>query len=172
MAVDVFKNFIFAYLECRDKEKTLSFLGTSIFSIGTGENESAINRQGVELLIHDEILASPSPIIITYHSIDAAQVSETVVVVQTAGTIKFYELDGEDVTMEIRHSATLVFDGEQFKIVALHCSTPTAIQEEEEFLPIRFAQKTIKELENQNKHTLLSLLDTCLLYTSHIHAER
>ena len=58
----VLEHFFHTYLTERDVEKTLALVTDDIYSLGTGEEEVAVNKEQFEKLLRQEIRILPGPI--------------------------------------------------------------------------------------------------------------
>ena len=59
----ILKHFFQSYLTERNIEKTLSLVTDDIYSLGTGDNEIAVNKEQFAALLKQEIALIPDPIV-------------------------------------------------------------------------------------------------------------
>lgn len=150
-AEQTLKNFMHTYLVERNKENTMSYLWDNAYSIGTGISEFAFNKKEFGELLDSELSNDSEPFCYEFLKLLVQPVNE--------GTFSFCaeisihkERGTEEETISItpRFTGGLVRmeDGE-YKIFALHMSMPMQEQEDYEFYPITFGDKTISQLREE-----------------------
>lgn len=149
------------YLVNRNLEATLSLLTENIMSIGTGEHETALNKDELRDLMSKEFEELPNSFEYTinnYHEVKNTDSSYTVFANVTA-TLNDA---GENFEMDTRFTASCCLENSEWKIAALHMSTPTQIQENEEFFPLKYGRKVLTKMSHDSNVQLLELITKAL----------
>lgn len=151
-------NFFDAYLIERDVSKTIALLSDEFYSVGTGEDEVALDRKQFEKMMRMEIEALPKPIqykIEKYsekqtgeHSWDCFCSMETVMDIDRGRHIYY------------RTRLTAGFREENGKILAItfHMSEASRYQGREEFFPLRYVSEQDGGLSESAQHQLVDIL--------------
>lgn len=64
--------------------------------------------------------------------------------------------------MDTRFTASCCLENSEWKIAALHMSTPTQIQENEEFFPLKYGRKVLTKMSHDSNVQLLELITKAL----------
>ena len=72
----ILKHFFQSYLTERNIEKTLSLVTDDIYSLGTGDNEIAVNKEQFAALLKQEIALIPDPIVYRIRDYTEKQLSD------------------------------------------------------------------------------------------------
>ena len=152
-------HFFHTYLVERDLEKTLSLLTEDVYSLGTGAEEIASNREEFAALLRAEFSALPGPI---YYRIQEYQEKEWAPGIWAClcrMTTTLAVEGGRVVEYDTRLTAHFREQDGRYLAAVLHMSEASANQAPNEFFPLRFANQLGLELEDVSKHGLIDLLD-------------
>ncbi len=155
---EVLNTFLTRYLVQRDEEGTLSMLSDQVYSVGTGEGEVAIGKEAFRRLLQQELAAMPGsiPFRITDY-VQAQRVPgywECFCRVETTVTLA----DGNQAQGQMRLTAGIRRQGEDYCIDSCHASEASRFQEEGEFFPMRFLTERAIALSRETQHELMEIL--------------
>lgn len=152
--------FLTAYLMERKQEKTLSCLTEDLYSVGTGVVEVARDRREFQRLLEAELASNPEPFVLKWKFLDGKE---------AGGCAEFLGeatiggcLSGEEFSIEARFTAVMRKEDGVYRASSLHMSAAAETQEDEEFFPVRFAEKTICELRDEMSHKALEVLSNSI----------
>lgn len=150
--------FFHSYLTERDAKKALTMVTEDIFSLGTGDGEAACGRAEFKALLEQEIAGLPDPIfyrIMNYKEKKSGEeVWDCFCNVET-----FIRLDEEKVVIySTRLTASFVRKNGTYLASVLHMSEASALQEENEFFPLRFASEDMKKLDRASQQELIEII--------------
>lgn len=134
------REFFNAYLVRRDVEETLFWLTEEVNWIGTGKEEVVYCRENARAALVAEIAQDPEPYQIVIENIRKINMSPYCVGFFCDLQVKRRLGTGCLSVFEIRVSASCVKTSEGCRIAGIHASAPTAVQDEEEFYPVSFAE--------------------------------
>lgn len=153
--------FLTCYLVDRNLEKTLEYLSEHVISIGTGEHETAVNKEEIKKLLVDEFAELPNAFEFELRNYTETSEEEHVRNFFSNVYVKL-ELNGETTEMLPRLTGTFVKCGEEWKITSLHMSTPTIGQEENTFFPLYYGTKTIGKMSAESETKLIELISDAI----------
>lgn len=135
----VLTRFFDCYLKERNIAKTLSIVADDLYSLGTGDEETATNKEEFARLLEEEIKSIPDPIqykIMDYQEKQTGENSwECLCKVETAVRLNGSE---EEIRYLTRFTGGFRRVGEEFLATILHMSEASSYQESGEFFPLRF----------------------------------
>ena len=162
-AYERLKEMMQAYLVERDVEKALSYYTEDVQSIGTGVQEVAFNREGLRLLLEDEIHQDPIPFDITFEKVrPLGGAEEGDVYLYTVIKVRKLLSTGITICVEMRQTILLCERDGFFYIRAVHVSVPAAQQKENEYYPIQYGEQTLKERRTKLDGDMLELMSETL----------
>lgn len=154
----VLDHFFHSYLTERNIEKTLSLVTDDIYSLGTGVNEVAVNKEQFAALLKQEIASIPTPI--EYRILDYTEKQigddcwQFCCKMETS-----IEQDALQPTYYCtRLSGTFCRTHGKFLATSLHMSEASRSQDSDEFFPFRFISGQALKLADQTKRDLLNIL--------------
>lgn len=159
-----YKEFIKAYLIERDAEKTLSFFEKDAYKIGTGHNEFAKGILQLGDLTREELRKDSIPYEVEWKEIHTFPLEEHTICVIALFAAFRVVAEGDIFSLDVRN--TCIFHKDQqgdYKIFALHSSSPLAIQGEGEYYPVRFSEKTAREIRNKVARQSVQLMNTSIM---------
>lgn len=146
------------YLLERNITKTLSMVTDDIYSLGTGEDELAMNKEEFKTLITSEFSVLPNPIpykITNYHEKQRNESTfDCFCNVETSMELE----KGNTVFYSTRLTASFQKIDDQYLASVLHMSEASTHQEESEFFPLRFVSMEINKLDKTSQHELIKIL--------------
>ena len=154
----VLDRFFHAYLTERDVEKTLSLVSENIYSLGTGEEEVAVDKEGFERLLRMEMSVIPGPI--RYRIMDYTEKQVREGLWQCFCRMETAVAQGLEEPVFYMTRLTAVFREEEGRYLAesLHMSEASRNQEGEEFFPLRFISGQAAKLQAEAQRGLLDIL--------------
>lgn len=155
---ELMEKFFRAYMNERNLEKTLELVSDKIVSLGTGVQEVARNKEEFRQLLSEEFSVSPDPVFFLIDEYKEAAVHPEACSVFCYVTAKAKAENGEFISFRTRLTATCCKENGAWKILSLHMSIPTDLQEEEEFFPLKYGHEVIKKLSSQSNRELIRLM--------------
>lgn len=155
------KDFFYAYLKQRDLKKISDCLTENFCWFGTGKFETARNRKEMMKLLAYEIKHEPDPYNFKFENLHVNKIAESCYSVNA--DMMFSKQIKKDINfyMESRMSGVCVDEGGKMLLANLHVSIPNVFQEDKEFFPMHFGEKTIENLsKNAQKESLVLLQDS------------
>lgn len=155
----VLTRFFDCYLKERNIAKTLSIVADDLYSLGTGDEETATNKEEFARLLEEDIKSIPDPIqykIMDYQEKQTGENSwECLCKVETAVRLNGSE---EEIRYLTRFTGGFRRVGEEFLATALHMSEASSYQESGEFFPLRFFSEKTEKLNETAQHELLDII--------------
>lgn len=146
-----------AYMTERDADKVLSLVTDDVYSLGTGEDEVALNKGELEQLLRQEIAGIPMPI--RYRILDYSEqmhgqdYGRCFCRMETA-----VQQGGEPVYYRTRLTASFCLREGRWLASSLHMSEASKYQEEEEFFPLHFISRQEEEMNARAQKELLDIM--------------
>lgn len=136
------KQFFDAYLIDRNLDQALSMVSEKVISVGTGEQETARNREELKLLMEREFETVKCSF--TYDIRDYTETRYGGGVTGAFCRVSAYLAeDGcSEIALETRLTAVAALEEGRWKFVSLHMSAPAQNQEEEEFFPLKYGRQS------------------------------
>lgn len=156
------EKFFTSYLKERNFDATLDCVTDNIISIGTGEQEVAKSKAELGALLQEEFEQMPEPLwyeISNYEEISLG--SEDVKSAFANIYVKLVD-DGDIIDLYTRLLCTCCKVDGDWKLAAVHMSTPTATQEQCEFFPLRYSRMTKKRMSHKANEKLMELISKSL----------
>ncbi len=156
-AKETVKSFFGEYLCSRNVEGTLRYLSEHIQWVGTGRDEVALSKEEAKASLEKEVGQDSAPYDLVFKRVQEQIVS------QQCGIV-FCEIlvSRDDAALEARVTAACQKEPDGVKIVTIHASVATSLQEEGEFFPIQFLEKAKEEFERQITERSFDLLNKSL----------
>ena len=155
---ETIKGFFEAYLGQRDLAKTLSYLLPEVQWVGTGKHEIVRTIGEAEEALKAEFAAEPLGYTLRFWGEKETCLGGGFAMYFTHLAVSRGEDEGKPVTLEIRVTAVC----REGKIASIHASVPTFLQEEEEYFPMRFGERTYSELTKAVRANAAQLLYRCI----------
>lgn len=155
---ELLEKFLKAYMNERDLKKTLEYVSDEVISLGTGVQETAKNKRELEQLLQKEFSVNPAPILYKIEDYWETSTHPEVCCAFCSVAVRVAEESGEYFTLQTRLTATCCREGGQWKFLNLHMSTPTSVQTEEEFFPLKYGHEVIKKLSVESHRELIKLM--------------
>lgn len=127
----------------REKENILRCLTDDIIWVGTAAHEQKFGKEEVSRLLDDDLLADDTP-----YDVEFMELREVVLnshISTIFAVTKSWQRGNTDFVMECRHTFTCCDTEEGFKICSWHGSLATALQTEDEYFPLSFADNILKK---------------------------
>ena len=156
------EKFFTSYLKERNFDATLACVTDNIISIGTGEQEVAKSKAELGALLQEEFEQMPEPLwyeISNYEEISLG--SEDVKSAFANIYVKLVD-DGDIIDLYTRLLCTCCKVDGDWKLAAVHMSTPTATQEQCEFFPLRYSRMTKNKMSHKANEKLMELISKSL----------
>lgn len=156
------EKFFTSYLKERNFDATLACVTDNIISIGTGEQEVAKSKAELGALLQEEFEQMPEPLwyeISNYEEISLG--SEDVKSAFANIYVKLVD-DGDIIDLYTRLLCTCCKVDGDWKLAAVHMSTPTATQEQCEFFPLRYSRMTNNKMSHKANEKLMELISKSL----------
>lgn len=161
-ALEVLNQFMYAYLTERNAEKALSYVTDTVHSIGTGCLEIALNKKELSNLMKNEIQNDPLPFQFRLIQKQAKKLTDSVVSAYCTVLVSKELSDKDSFTIQARMSVVLCNINGIYKISDVHLSTASDLQEEDEFYPFQFGEKTIYKIKQEIQKNSLELLNSSI----------
>lgn len=146
------------YLIDRDIEKALSMVTEDVYSLGTGVQEVAVNKEELRALMVKEIASMSDSIIYKiedYHEKkESTKVYSCFCNVQTAVNIP----DQGVIYFNTRLTATFRVVDKQYLASHFHMSEASVTQEEKEFFPLKYGSEELHKINNTSQKELIDLM--------------
>lgn len=150
--------FFQSYLIERNMEKVLSKVTDEIYSLGTGEEEIATNKEEFKQLLMSEFAVLPQTIpykIMNYHEKKIGEVAWNCFCnVETCIQLN----EEEKVFYTTRLTASFIKAQDQYLASVLHMSEGSSYQEENEFFPLRFSKDRTETLNKESQQDLMEII--------------
>lgn len=146
--------FLHGYLVERNIQKTINSVTNDLYSIGSGIQETACNKEEFRALLTAEITQDPCPYTYQFLQMHSKQVSDTYFVFSAQLLITRESAAQPEISVPTRFMAGMRLEDGIFKASLLNMSIACNLQEENEFYPTQMGRLTIKQL-NQLKTELL-----------------
>lgn len=160
MALD---GFFTAYLVKRDMKQTLPFLAEDLYSIGTGERETARSKNEFARLLRREIEEDPIPFSYRWKSLEEKEITSGIVEFLGKIEVSRQLADSRPMLMEGRMTALFKREADgQYRACSFHMSMAAAIQEEGEFYPIRFGRHTLDAIREDVQRRSFELMSNAI----------
>ena len=156
------EKFFTSYLKERNFDATLACVTDNIISIGTGEQEVAKSKAELGALLQEEFEQMPEPLwyeISNYEEISLG--SEDVKSAFANIYVKLVD-DGDIIDLYTRLLCTCCKVDGDWKLAAVHMSTPTATQEQCEFFPLKYSRMTKNRMSHKANEKLMELISKSL----------
>lgn len=158
-AVSRLQDMMYAYLIERDAEKMLPFFTEDVQSIGSGIQEVAFGKSQLRQLVEEEIAQDPLPFALTFEKVVASPVEgRDLIVVYMEMQVQKELSAGFSIRVMMRQTAGLCEIGGDYYIRTVHVSVPAAQQEDNEYYPIQFGERSLHERRTKFDGNLLSLM--------------
>lgn len=156
------EKFFTSYLKERNLDATLTCVTDNVISIGTGEQEVAKGKAELGSLLREEFEQMPKPL--WFEISNYEEISLGTEDVKSAFANVYVKLvDGDDVIdMYTRLLCTCCKVDGEWKLAAVHMSTPTATQEQCEFFPLRYGRMTKNKMTQKANEKLMELISKSL----------
>ena len=155
---ELLEKFFKAYMNERNPEKTLALVSDNVITVGTGEREISRNKEEFGRLIREEFAVSPNPVFFIVEDYMETVVSEDVCHLFCFLTGRVEDVNGDFYSMKTRFSAVCQKEQGQWKFLSMHMSTPTSVQSEEEFFPLKYGREVVKKLSAESNRELMRLM--------------
>lgn len=156
------EKFFTSYLKERNFDATLDCVTDNIISIGTGEQEVAKSKAELGELLKEEFEQMPEPL--WYEVSNYEEISLGSGDVKSAFANVYVKLvdDGDIIDLYTRLLCTCCKVDGDWKLAAVHMSTPTATQEQCEFFPLRYSRMTKNKMSHKANEKLMELISKSL----------
>ena len=156
------EKFFTSYLKERNFDATLDCVTDNIISIGTGEQEVAKSKAELGALLQEEFEQMPEPL--WYEISNYEEISLGSGDVKSAFANIYVKLvdDGDIIDLYTRLLCTCCKVDGDWKLAAVHMSTPTATQEQCEFFPLRYSRMTNNKMSHKANEKLMELISKSL----------
>lgn len=156
------EKFFTSYLKERNFDATLACVTDNIISIGTGEQEVAKSKAELGALLQEEFEQMPEPL--WYEISNYEEISLGSGDVKSAFANIYVKLvdDGDIIDLYTRLLCTCCKVDGDWKLAAVHMSTPTATQEQCEFFPLRYSRMTNNKMSHKANEKLMELISKSL----------
>lgn len=142
----------------RNLDKTLELVSDEVVSLGTGAQEIARNKTEFRKLLAEEFEINKEPIHFLIEDYSETSGSAYVCSVFCQVTARVEGDGGEFWSLRTRLTVTCCVEDGEWKILNLHMSTPTDVQEEEEFFPLKYGHEVLRKLSSSSNKELLQLM--------------
>ncbi len=154
---ELLETFFRHYLGERNLEATLELVTENVISLGTGEQEVAKNKEELRKLMTCEFSVMPDPLEFTLQNYMETQLTPDVFSVFTNVLAKL-NTEKDHVELYTRLTCICCREKEVWKIASLHMSTPSDIQEEHEFFPLRYGRTVEAKMSVDSNAKLMELV--------------
>ncbi|MBM6948030.1 diguanylate cyclase domain-containing protein [Mordavella massiliensis] len=150
--------FFQAYLKQRDIEKTLSLVTDDVYSLGTGEEEIALNKRELEQLLRQEMEGLPMPI--RYRILDYHEKQCTPDCLHCFCRVETTIDQGEvpPLFYSTRFTGTFRREGGRWLASQLHMSEASRSQDREEFFPLHYISKQAEAMDGKAQKEILDIV--------------
>lgn len=136
------EKLLHAYGE-RDIEGILDCLTEEAYWIGTAAHEHKFGKIAIKEILEQDLATDPTPYDIKILDLRELRISEDVSLL--FALMQARQRGNEDVAMECRNTYTCCREADEFRVCSWHCSLATALQKEDEYFPISFAENIMKK---------------------------
>ena len=154
----ILEHFFQSYMTERNIEKTLSLVTDDIYSLGTGDNEIAVNKEQFAALLKQEIALIPDPIVYRIRDYTEKQLSDGCWECFCNMETSIEQHEDHPVWYCTRFTGTFRLIGGRYLADSLHMSEASSSQENEEFFPLRFISDHSQKMHKQAQRELLDIL--------------
>ncbi len=155
---ELLEKFFKSYMNERNLEKALEFVSEDVVSVGTGEREIATGRDELGQLMKAEFSVNPEPAFFVMEDYTETVVDPEVSCAFCFLTVRMSDTDGDFYSMKTRFTAVCSVEQGRWKIRSMHLSTPTSVQAEEEFFPLKYGREVVQKLSAESNRELLRLM--------------
>lgn len=155
---ELLEKFFKAYMNERNLERTLELVSEEIISVGTGEREIAKNRDELEQLMKAEFSVNPEPVFFAIEDYTETTFQREAVCAFCLLTVRMRDSNGDVYSMKTRFTAVCGREQDRWKVLSMHLSTPTSVQAEEEFFPLKYGRAVVEKLSAESNRELLRLM--------------
>ena len=152
------EHFFDVYLTQRDIKKTLELVTDDILYVGTGLNETALNKNELEKLLIEEMKIMPYPVIFTTANYYENLCCDNVWNCFFDMTVDVKITDIKNIRFSTRFTGTVKRIDGKYLLSSKHMSEPSANQEENEFFPISFFSTNGEKMGKDFQQSLLETL--------------
>ena len=155
----VVETFLHRYFWQRDVESTLALVSDTVYSIGTGEGEVAMDKAAMRCLLEQETALMPDPI--GYEITGYSQRQRAPGVWDCYCALRLHLKAAEEMRVEYSIRLTLGMHEQAGRLLldTLHASEPSHSQEEGEFFPIRFISEGSGQVNLKTQRELLEIIE-------------
>lgn len=127
----------------RNRDGILELLTDDVIWIGTAAHEQIFGKHAVARLLDDDLRTDATPYDVELTDVKEIALGPAVATlfVQTRASLR----GRTDFALECRNTYTCCDKGDGFRICSWHCSTATALQNEDEYFPLSFAENIMKK---------------------------
>lgn len=159
---EVLREFLDSYLVRRDAERTISLVTDDIYSLGTGVQEAAHNKEEFRKLIHTEMEQLSTPILYSLDSCYEKHPTPDIIVYMCDVTTTI-RMDGQEpISYTTRLTAGFRKENGIYLAYHLHMSEASAIQQEYEFFPLHYSVSEAHKLGSEDQLNLVDLMKKML----------
>lgn len=173
--VDVFYRFEYEGLVTKNINKVLDCMADEVVGIGIGEQGYVTSREDVRRVFEDTLKnETPFTHSIRFGRVEVLQHSHNFATVCAEVIVDCNDEEDERISeSRFFQLLTLIKSNEEWKICALHASTPIVTEESVEGYPLKIAEKTLKSLkekmgeqayQEEEKYRQAVLADTIAFY--------
>ncbi len=158
---DLLEQFFDAYLNKRDLEAGLTFLSEKVTSVGTGDNEVAINKEEMRILMEQEVRDIEGEIRYEIREYRETEYDEDLRGIFCRLLLVANVKERGFTSLETRFTAVAAREEGQWRFISVHMSTPEKSQEEEWLFPLKYSRRsvgTIGELAGKRLVKMMSSL--------------
>lgn len=131
-------------------KKALEFVSEDVVSVGTGEREIATCRDELGQLMKAEFSVNPELAFFVMEDYTETVVDPEVSCAFCFLTVRMSDTDGDFYSMKTRFTAVCSVEQGRWKIRSMHLSTPTSVQAEEEFFPLKYGREVVQKLSAES----------------------
>ena len=150
--------FFDAYLVKRDLESALGLLSDCVISLGTGAQETALDKAQLRELMRREFETLPGGFSYRLEDYRENWHREDLCSVYCTVYTSMPDESGVELTFQTRLTMTAARIGEDWRIVNLHMSAPSDQQEGGEFFPIKYSRGAVGRLDAAASRKLVEIM--------------
>lgn len=152
--------FFKCYFTERDIEKTLALVTEDVFSVGTGVDEIALNKNELRKILISEFSSLPNPIHYNITEFKSKHTGCCAAECFCKFDIRTQMKDGDYVSNSIRLTVTFIKEGERLLANTFHASAACTCQPKDEFFPVRYGSDSSgnSELNWKSQHEIAELI--------------
>lgn len=155
---DVLLDFFRCYLTERNIQKTLDFVTEDVFSVGTGQQEVALNKKELQKLLENEIGRNSTPIDFEIKNYKEKKYDDSYFCFCNVNT-KCKVKNSTPVYFNTRVTATFKMVDGSFKASSIHMSEACLSQQDEEYFPLRYGTEVYKKISSNSICELLNIMN-------------